>query len=360
MALIAALALICMPGCSGDQRPGAEFDPNLPRATPILVFGADGLEWDVVLPLLSQGRMPYLAGLMERGCFGELKSFRPTYSPVLWTSVATGKTLQKHGIQHFAYRDPQGQLTLFNSTDRRTKALWNILSDYGRSVTSIGWWMTYPAEEINGVMVAQTNTEAQFDTRGGKYIWKGSLLKGVAGQVYPPDRQNEMMTVLEEVEGELPYRLTRVFGSFPHHLSPLGRRLWDNCQWSFRADATYVQIALQLAAEGDLPDLTLLYLGGTDVVGHRFWRYMQPDVFHDKPAPDQIANFAGVINDYYAYADRALGQVLAEFGEDATIFVLSDHGMHAYNRMALFNAERPPDDVNSGHHKDAPPGIWKA
>lgn len=359
-ALIASLTLLILPACRSDKRPGADFNQSLPRATPIVIFGVDGVEWDVVLPLLQQGRMPQLAALMERGYYGELKSFRPTYSPVLWTSVATGKVLQKHGIYHFAYRGADRRLALFDSTDRRTKAIWNILSDYGRSICTIGWWMTYPVEEINGVMVAQTNTEAQFDTRQGKQIWKGTLLKGVAGQVHPLDRQSEMIAVLEEVERELPYLTRQVFGELPHSLSVLGRRLWDNCRWSFRADATYVRIALKLARENARPDLMLVYLGGTDVVGHRFWRYLQPEVFHDKPTPRQIENFGTAIQDYYAYADRALGQVLAEYPADTTVFVISDHGMRAYNRLALFNPEDPPDDVNSGHHKNAPPGIFVA
>ena len=358
LTLIAAGSLL--PGCSRDRESDTKVGEARPRSTPIIVLGVDGLDWRVILPLLKEGRLPNLAGLMERGSYGYLDTFLPTYSPVVWTSVATGKDPHKHGIRHFAHRLPNGRVTLFNSSDRKTKAIWNILSDYEKTVSSIGWWMTYPVEEISGLMIAQTNTIDQLDTRAGKHVWKGTLLKGVAGQVYPTDRQNEMMEIVAQVNTSLPDSVKQVFGEFRFPLSLLGQRLWSNCQWAFRADATYLRIALKLTEERPLPDLTLVYFGGTDVAGHRFWRYMQPDIYRHRPTDEQIANFGGVIEDYYAYTDRAMGQILGSCGADVTVFVLSDHGMHPVNMEGRFDPDAPPANVNSGNHQDAPPGVFIA
>ena len=39
----------------------------------------------------------------------------------------------------------------------------------------------------------------------------------------------------------------------------------------------------------------MLYFGGTDVVGHRFWRYLQPERFEHPPSAREIEELSGVI-----------------------------------------------------------------
>ena len=323
---------------------------------PIILLGVDGLEWDLLLPMIKRGRLPNITRLMERGYYGELDTLHPTLSPVIWTSVATGKVQKKHGIRGFSRRLPGGKITLFNSSNRKVKAIWNILSDYGKKVYTIGWWMTYPAEEINGIMVAQTNTTEQLNTRTGKHVWKGTLLNGVKGQVYPPGRQNEVLTIAKKVESELPNLTNQIFGEFEYPLSLLDRRLWNNCLWSFRADTIYHRISLRLAQEGPPPDLMMIYFGGTDVVSHRFWRYMQPDIYRHKPTQEQIANLGTVIEDYYAYIDMTLGQLVKHYDSDVTIIIISDHGFYPFNLNGRFDPDNP-SKFSSGSHSDAPPGI---
>jgi hypothetical protein len=335
-------------------------EPAADTRGPVLVVGVDGLEWDVILPMLRQGRLPHVAALMRLGTYGELATIEPTLSPVVWTSVATGKVREKHGIDHFVRRGDDRSVHLLTSADRRTKAVWNILSENERTVAVIGWWMTYPVEPVAGVMVAQTNTAEQARVRGGRNVWKGALRPGVPRQVHPPAREEEMLTVLREVDAFLPALSERIFGAFPHPLSPLGERLWRNCQWAFRADATYLRIALRLARERPTPDLTLLYLGGPDVVGHRFWRYMDPAPYRHPPTAEERANFGTVIQDYYAYVDGALGALVDAHGPATTILVVSDHGMRPANRDGRFDPDDPPADVNSAHHYDAPPGVFVA
>jgi hypothetical protein len=297
---------------------------------------------------------------MARGVAGTLDTLTPTLSPVVWTTVATGKTSAKHGIPHFALQRPDGTIRLFTNADRRTAALWNVLSEHGRRVAVVGWWMTYPVERVNGVMVAQTNTVAQVDTSAGRQVWKGTLVDGVPDQVYPAERQAEMLAVLEQVDRELPRLTARIFGEETVPRTELGRRLWDNCLWAFRADATYARIALALARERPAFDALLVYLGGPDVVGHRFWRYRSPDLYRHPPAAEEAASLGGVIDDYYVYVDEILGELVAAVGPTATILVVSDHGMQPVNQDARFDPDAPPADINSGHHLEAPPGVFIA
>lgn len=327
----------------------------------ILLLAVDGLEWDLVLPMAQEGRLPHMRRLMESGSFGLLETFEPTLSPAIWTSVATGKDRESHGILKFQVRDRQAKdgRRLYNSTDRKTKAFWNILSDYGRRVNTIGWFMTYPAEEINGVMVAQANTSSREEVQKGDGIHKPRLERDVPGQVYPMSRTAEVLKFLDRSDAELSALRDEVFGTFPHPLGPAETRFWKASDFSFRADSTYAMIARKIVGEGDF-DLTAMYIGGTDTVAHRFWRYMRPDKYVNQPSPEQIENFGDIIRKYYVYADRVIGDLMSAAGPDTTVIVISDHGMHEHNVDNSFNPEDELKYLKSGDHPDAPAGIFIA
>ena len=163
--------LLTLTGCSG--RPHRTIPAEARR--PLVFVAADGLEWSVLEPLINAGKLPTIARLMAGGTYGYLESMDPTYSPVVWTTIATGKTPAKHGIEHFVYSQ-DGHQHYYTSGQRKTKAFWNILSDYGLTTHVLGWWMTYPAESIHGIMIAQTNTTGVLDDPK-RALWKGSLLR---------------------------------------------------------------------------------------------------------------------------------------------------------------------------------------
>ncbi len=99
IAVVAVTVLLAIAGCSGDTADKTSAHPSYP----MILFAVDGLEWNVMNPLLEQGRLPVMAGLMERGTYGYLATMKPTYSPVIWTSIATGKFPPDHGIAGYVY-----------------------------------------------------------------------------------------------------------------------------------------------------------------------------------------------------------------------------------------------------------------
>lgn len=328
-----------------------------PERHPILLVGVDGVEWDVVLPLLHEGRLPNLAKLIERGRFGTLASFKPTSSPVIWTSIATGKISSKHGILGFVH---EGEERLYTNLDRTTKAIWNILSDAEKRVAVVGWWATFPVEEVQGVMVAQTNTlpdDLEVDT---DKFWKGVLYEDLPGQVWPPEMQAKILSVVPEVEAAMPALLREIFGEQPDPSDPVAARLWEACAWSLRADEIYRRVALRLLREEPAFDLFTIYLGGTDVLGHRFWRYLYPGRYTHPPGEAEIRSYGALIPDYYAHVDRVLGELIAAMPDGADVVVVSDHGMSAARKEMKFLPDAPVKSLRSGGHRQAPPGILVA
>ena len=276
VASVIAIVLTPVVGCG----------PTRPLHDPVVLIGVDGLEWSVILPLARAGRLPTLTGLMEDGTFGKLDTLKPTKSPIIWTTVATGKEPTKHGIEGFIKSRQKDQPPeLYTNRDRRTKALWNIFSNTDRSVHAIGWWATFPAEPINGVMVAQTNTREQISPGGPIAPWKGTVLLGLQGQVTPVVFQNRVIEVAQDVEDSMPQLARQVFGNISAVLPPRSLKSWMQSLWSFRADNTYLRVTKQILGESaePVPDLLMVYFGMPDVVGHRFWRYAFPDEYEHPP-----------------------------------------------------------------------------
>ncbi|ETR71293.1 MAG: hypothetical protein OMM_02601 [Candidatus Magnetoglobus multicellularis str. Araruama] len=121
----------------------------------LLLIGWDGADWDVINPLIDAGKMPNLNYLVDNGVVGDLTTLYPELSPMLWTSIATGKRAYKHGIYGFTEVRPDGQgIRPISNLSRKTKAIWNILSQNDISSHIIGWWPSHPVEPINGVMVS--------------------------------------------------------------------------------------------------------------------------------------------------------------------------------------------------------------
>ncbi len=127
-------ALLCTAACLAGCSLGPQ--PDRPRA---VVIGIDSADWKVIDSLAAEGRMPNLAALRERGTSGPIQTLVDfPLSPVIWTSVATGKTPAKHGITWFLVDQPDGTRVPVRSHNRKVKALWNILAEQGRRTTAVG------------------------------------------------------------------------------------------------------------------------------------------------------------------------------------------------------------------------------
>lgn len=76
----------------------------------VVLIGIDGGSWDILRHMAAQNRVPNLQRLMERGSTGYLDSVNwrtkterkiGYFSPVVWSSIATGKLPNKHGVEDF-------------------------------------------------------------------------------------------------------------------------------------------------------------------------------------------------------------------------------------------------------------------
>jgi hypothetical protein len=125
--------------------PVAPVERGTATARQVAVIGIDGGEWSVIDPLLAAGELPHLAGLIERGAAGVLESIEPSYSPVVWTTIFSGKVPEKHGVTGWM---------VAHGANRRAGVLWDLLGASGLASVVVNVPGTWPPAQMRGVLVS--------------------------------------------------------------------------------------------------------------------------------------------------------------------------------------------------------------
>lgn len=288
------------------------------RAPRVLLVGIDGADWNLLSPLLARGELPNLQGLIQDGVHGPLRSYNPLLSPVIWTTIATGKGPDQHGVLDFTMPDPKtGDPIIVTSAVRRSKAFWNILSEKGLKVCIVGWWASWPAEVVNGVNVSDRMSYHAFI----------HTPEAEAGLVYPADRLAELVALKGSAK-EIPYATAQEFMQVSSAAYAAGAELdFKNPVSHFRhiyqTMADYAAIAQHLLRQ-IRPDVLAVYFEGLDTAGHMYMRYAPPA--YPYTTAEERQAFGGTVDAFYRYQDHLLGELLALTDQSTTVLVVSDHG----------------------------------
>lgn len=283
----------------------------------ILLIGWDGADWKTISPLLERGHMPNLQRLIENGVMGNVASLVPMLSPILWTSIASGKNADKHGILGFAEPDQAtGKTRPVTSTSRKCKAIWNILSERGLKAGVINWFASHPAEKINGFVVTDRFCHAV----------------GAPDQPWPPVEQSvHPAELLEEACSVRVHPATttpmQVAPFIPNlgALDPQKDQNLHQLRIMLAECATTQAVATWLMQEQEWNFLGV-YFDAIDRFAHTFMEYHPPKMDHVND--EDFENYKDVITGCYRFHDMMLGRMMQLAGEDTTIMILSDHGFH--------------------------------
>ena len=279
----------------------------------LLLIGWDAADWKVITPLMDAGKMPNLQALVERGVMGNITTLHPVLSPMLWTTIATGKRPFKHGILGFSEPSPEGGVRPITNLSRKTRALWNIVNLNGKKANVVGWWPSHPAEPIDGVMISN-----HFQAVVGKPE------DPRPGTVHPP----------ELAEKIAPYRvhLTELtaahVGPFVPSLGKIDPEKDGRLESVTKviAECTSVHAAATAVMQLEPWDLMAVYYDAIDHFGHGFMRYHPPKMAD--VSDEDFETYKGVVESGYRYHDMMLGTLMHLAGEDTTIILCSDHGFH--------------------------------
>ena len=277
----------------------------------ISIIGIDGATWRVIDPMIARGELPHLARLVEAGVRGPLRSQKPLESPPVWTTIATGVSRERHGVEAMQI---EGELV--SSRHRRWPALWKIASDAGLRSTVIGWWGTYPAEHIEGVVVSERALKTREDDIR-PLLATPAPDSEVQALVHPP----ESLRVLSDL----------LFREVDH--APEADEKQRVAATMRLEDDTVARSLLRLRERDGPFALEMILLRGVDPVSHFFWKYHEPNAgvypAAERPTPEQIAAHGSTVEDHYRYVDALLGELALSPSPGHVVMLVSDHGFEA-------------------------------
>ncbi|HEX4963150.1 MAG TPA: alkaline phosphatase family protein [Thermoanaerobaculia bacterium] len=332
----AALSALAASACRKAPEPSPQVVPGPPSPTAVpeivravhggrrvIFVGLDGADWELLDGYVQAGLMPNLAALAKEGRTAALTTIHPPLSPLVWTTMMTGTSPLDHGILDFTRRNPEtGALEPITSGERRVPAIWNLATEAGKSVAIFGLWATWPAEPVQGLLVAD---------RFSSFTSGGAPPPGV---VWPAAEEGWAKETLAKAEGAVDYPVLHAYlpwlgaeeyerwkaapDPYAHPVSALRRILVET--------RAYHALATSWLAR-QKPDLAVVYFQGTDTLGHVFAPYAPPR--QDGVSAEDFARFSQVPELYFAEVDRLLGDYrkIAK-ASGAVLMIASDHGFH--------------------------------
>lgn len=274
----------------------------------VLLFGVDGLAFRVLDPMIERGLLPNFARVRNEGTWGILRSTTPPMTPPAWMSIATGLLPAGHGVYDFWGYEWKGRAeadainrvatamrergeregpTAYVMTQRRGgKAIWNMLSEWGKQVVVANVPLTYPPEPVNGIMLSGYMAP---DTR--------------ANVTYPTSFKDELLRIAPNYQIDLDPAVS-------------GGQIGDPLVETLKM--TRERLKMFRLVLGKPWDFCFLACSGADRIQHLRW--------------DAIMGFHPQAVAYYQMLDDALGLMLDELNADDLLLIVSDHGFRGVRR----------------------------
>lgn len=266
----------------------------------VMVIGLDGATFDLMRPWLAEGKLPTIARLMREGAAGEMISVPNMNSGAAWATFATGLNPGKHGVYWLVeYKPNSYELQPTNALSRHGETIWARLSRRGRRVAVLNVPITWPAEPVNGILVAG------WDCPGVRS----------RGFTYPPEFAQEL---LRACDGEF-----IITAAYEAPEATLNGDMALGIRTIHKQTESHLKAARYVLSQGPW-DLFIVIFTATDIAHHLLWKTFDPN--HPDYNPQEAAHYGGAIYDIYRQLDDAIAELLQYADENTTVIVMSDHG----------------------------------
>jgi predicted AlkP superfamily phosphohydrolase/phosphomutase len=242
--------------------------------------------------------MPSLARLIDSGHLHKLRASLPEISAVSWTDFMTGTNSGTHGIFGFTdFKPGSYEIRFPNFLDVKKETLWDILGEQGKKCIVINQPSTYPARQINGILVS------------------GFVAIDLAKAVFPLSHKAALEQMGYQIDIDtLKAREDPAF-------------LWQELDKTMAGR----EKALDYFWEKDWDYFEFVFTG-TDRLHHFLW-----DAYEDEKSLYH-SNFL----DYYRRIDGVIHKMITAFGKmtggQESLYLLSDHGFCRIEREVYLNA----------------------
>jgi predicted AlkP superfamily phosphohydrolase/phosphomutase len=260
----------------------------------VFLLGLDGTPYGLMQDLFSKGILKNLSEIAARGSLLKMSTTVPDVSSVAWTTFMTGVNPGRHGIFGFVDLKPGTYSTYFpNSAHVRSPCLWNLLGKEGRRSVIVNMPSTYPAQEINGALIA------------------GFVAIDLEKATYP----KSLVPWLKEIGYRLDVDAAKAREKPDQFFGDLNISL-EKGEETFR----------KLMREEDWGFFAAI-VTGTDRLHHFFWQ-----AYEDESSP-----YHSAFIEYYRKVDAMAGRLYEALNGEASFLALSDHGFGRLERDLYVN-----------------------
>ncbi len=265
----------------------------------ILVICLDGFTWNLGRDFMAEGVMPNLAGLVEKGCHGVLRSVMPYETGPAWTSLQTGCNPGKTGIFTFQSYDREHKILGLNSyRDSSVPTIWELADSAEKTVVSINLPVTSPPPNIKGVIIP------------------GVLCPNLSSStIHPPE------AYAKYIANEKKYAIAK---------NDATQSIADFVNQQTEIEQARCRVALRLIEDVDW-EIFCFQMHGTDNIQHFLWPALDRSMPNHRP-DDRVCAMR-----FYRCCDDIIGQLLNAVGADTLKFMVSDHGFTRLNYKLQLN-----------------------
>jgi predicted AlkP superfamily phosphohydrolase/phosphomutase len=300
----------------------------------VVVVGVNGMELDVIRPLLLKGDMPNLAKVIKNGAHGKLRTVNAPNCPRVYSTMFTSTQPEEHGVTGFLV----GGITA-NTNMLKQEPIWSVLSKNGITVGMANVPATFPVMPVNGYMISGMLTRGKNCEDGVLCAPKLSEVEG-GDAVYPAAMKAELLKKV----GDFYIDCERM----PSAEQLKGRETEVIDAWLKKVQLIRDQQTLlfDYLLANHPADFTWLVQSCEDRTGH--WLYpIAPYNVGYNPKLNGVRADA-FPNQYIAF-DKVLGTILKHVDDNTYVFIVSDHGIKPLREFEETNPHAHMD-----HEKTTP------
>ena len=345
----------------------------------VVLLGFDGANWQTLDPLFEKGKLQFLKKLRDNSAWASFKTYKPAKSNVIWTSIATGKHMLKHGIMDFSYLRNNGIKVPYRKSKLKEPTIWEIINKYNKGSVVINWWVSHPPDKIEDIKISDEFRNVLTKDDRFRIRYKNTVYPKNLFRLFTPFIQNnrDLQKVLKKIG-------VRDFVKDFQELYPQGNfkkiPVLSIYRTLIRQDSLIEEISYYLFRKYSNVDLFFTYFRFPDIIQHfathfidkcvkqelfKYWENNSMLNYSDLVIKKAYESVSDILLPAYEYMEKIIKNIFdMEKNKNTYFFILSDHGFNfypgGYNHFNLPDEIPAPDgifllngpNVRKGYYKD--------
>lgn len=272
------------------------------QKTKAFIFGLDGGTWDLLEPLIAEGRLPTFAQLRKDSASARTSTTWPAHTGPGWATFVNACMPGQHGVfQFFHTQDPAYRGRIVGTKEFGRTSCWEWAAARNLLLGLVNIPMSHPAAKLPGYQIT----------------W--------------PLKQTTSYCTPQGLLGDL----SRNGCYFQSDLATMYRGNLDYIEHAVKFVPERMRAARYLLQNWNA-DIFSIVLTEADRVCHHYWQFSDPT--HPLYETEVPQIYKEAIRTIYSLIDAELGETIRLLSDDCSVIVVSDHGFGPGHRSLAAGA----------------------